>query len=141
MNPTQSEQTSTSIHKRPTRSPAEWTTFGIASLILAAIGGLVIYSWSTESDRPPVLVLNRTNEVREADGQYYVPFEITNNGGETAESVQVIAEMQINGQTQSVGDQQIDFLSGGETEEGAFVFQQDPRQGKLTVRVGSYKVP
>lgn len=141
MTPTQPERTSTPTYKRPARSPAEWTTLGITSLILATIGGLVIYSWATERDRPPVLVLNRTNEVREADGQYYVPFEITNNGGETAESVQVIAEMQINNQTQQVGDQQIDFLSGGETEEGAFILQQDPRQGKLTVRVGSYKVP
>ena len=39
------------------------------------------------------------------------------------------------------GEQQIDFLSGGEIEEGAFIFSHHPQEGKLIVRVASYKLP
>ena len=123
------------------RSPAERVTFGIASLILATIVGLIGYTWLDKQQRqPPTLSVNQ-GEIREADGQFYVSFEVVNTGGETAESVQVLAELQGAGRVQESGEQQIDFLSGGEKEEGAFVFKQNPRQGQLTIRVASYKLP
>ncbi|HEY9741523.1 MAG TPA: TIGR02588 family protein, partial [Coleofasciculaceae cyanobacterium] len=122
-------------------SPAEWTTFSIALLILAAIVGLVIYKWLTQKNQPPVLSISSSSEVREAPGQYYVPFSVKNTGGETAESVQVIAELRINGDVEESGEQLIDFLASGEKEEGAFVFSRNPRQGELVVRVASYKRP
>jgi len=127
--------------KRPSRSFAEWLSFGISSLILGTTVGLVIYSWANGRDSPPVLAIQRLEPVREADGQFYVPFEISNTGGETAESVQVIAELKVKTTVQESGDLQIDFLSQGETEKAAFVFKTDPRQGDLTVRVASYKTP
>lgn len=129
------------VEQKPRRSPAEWTTFSIALFILAVIVGLVIYKWLTQKDQPPVLSVSRPSEIRQAPGQFYVPFSVKNTGGETAESVQVIAELSINGNVVEAGEQQIDFLASGEKEEGAFVFSRDPRQGKLVVRVASYKLP
>jgi uncharacterized protein (TIGR02588 family) len=127
------------IGKEP-RSLAEWITFGIASFILATIIGLVIYTWIENKHEPPILSVTNTQKIRENEGKFYVPFEITNSGGETAESVQIIAELEINGNVET-GEQQFEFLSRNEKEEGAFVFNQDPRQGKLTIRVASYKLP
>jgi uncharacterized protein (TIGR02588 family) len=139
---TQLYNSSTQKHqKRPPRSPAEWVTFSIASLILAAIAGLVIYTWATKQERPPSFSIDQSPQIRESDGQFYVPFEISNTGGETVESVQIVAELKINGQIEESGDQQIDFLSEGEKETGAFIFRKDPRKGELTVRVSSYKLP
>ena len=129
------------VEDKPPRSPAEWTTFSIALIILAIIVGLVIYEWLTQKHRPPVLSVTSSSEIRQVPGQFYVPFEIKNSGGETAESVQVIAELRINGEVEESGEQQIDFLASGETEEGAFVFSRDPRQGELSMRVASYKLP
>lgn len=130
-----------SMEKRPPRSVAEWTTFSVASTILASIAGLVVYTWATDRHEPAVLEVSQNSQIREANGQFYVPFEVANTGGETVESVQVVAELRVNGQLAESGDQQIDFLSKGEKEEGAFVFRSDPRQGALVVRVASYKVP
>lgn len=138
MNDTNSSQ---DVEQKPQRSPAEWTTFTIALFILAGIIGLVFHEWLTQDSRPPVLSVSRPGEIRQAPGQYYVPFEVVNQGGETAESVQVIAELRINGEVEESGEQQIDFLASREKEEGAFVFSRDPRQGELTVRVASYKLP
>ena len=129
------------VEQQQPRSPAEWTTFSIALFILAVIVGLVIYKWLTQKNQPPVLSISRSSEIREAPGQFYVPFSVTNTGGETAESVQVIAELRIDGKVEEDGEQQIDFLASGKKEEGAFVFSRDPRKGELVVRVASYKLP
>lgn len=126
---------------RSKKSPAEWVTFALASLILATIIGLVLYNWLTKKHEPPIISVSRDAPIREEKGQFYVPFTVTNSGGETAESVQVIAELRVNGEVLESGDLQIDFLSSGETEEGAFIFSRDPRQGELIVRSSSYKLP
>jgi uncharacterized protein (TIGR02588 family) len=129
------------MDKQKPRSLAEWVTFGIASSILSAIAGLVIYVWVSDRYEPASISVDRKSEIRQTDGKFYVPFEVTNTGGETVESVQVVAELKIGDRVIESGDQQIDFLSKDEKEEGAFVFQRDPRQGELTVRIASYKIP
>ncbi|HEY9860158.1 MAG TPA: TIGR02588 family protein [Candidatus Obscuribacterales bacterium] len=123
------------------RSPAEWITFIIASLILLAIAGLVVYEWLAKEKEPPVLSVTPSSAIREVQGNFYLPFAVTNTGGGTAESVQVIAEVRVNGEVEESGEQQIDFLSSGETEAGAFIFTRNPRDGELVLRVASYKLP
>jgi uncharacterized protein (TIGR02588 family) len=123
------------------RSLAEWVTFWIASLIVIAIGGLIVYAWQTEEKQPPLISVTQDGVTREAEGNFYVPFAITNTGGGTAESVQVIAELRVQGEVEESGEQQIDFLSGGETESGAFVFTRNPKEGEIILRVASYKLP
>lgn len=121
--------------------PVEWITFTIASLIVAVLVGFIVLIWVTESDEPPVLSVLQESEVRVAGGEFYVPFTLKNTGGTTAESVQVIGELRRGNELIESGEQQIDFLSSGEQEEGAFIFSRDPRQGELTLRVASYKLP
>lgn len=123
------------------RTPAEWVTFAIACSILSILIGLVVYNWLTKKHEPPIISVTRNTPIRETQGQFYVPFTVTNTGGETAESVQIIAELRVNGEVLESGDQQIDFLSSGETQEGAFIFSRNPSQGQLIVRSSSYKLP
>ncbi|MBD0342562.1 MAG: TIGR02588 family protein [Microcoleus sp. Co-bin12] len=123
------------------RTPAEWVTFAIACSILSILIGLVLYNWLTKKHEPPIISVTRNTPIRETQGQFYVPFTVTNTGGETAESVQIIAELRVNGEVLESGDQQIDFLSSGETQEGAFIFSRNPSQGQLIVRSSSYKLP
>ncbi|MFE1743716.1 TIGR02588 family protein [Coleofasciculus sp. H7-2] len=128
--------------QRSPRSPAEWVSFAIATCIVALLVGLVLYDWVTQKNQPPILsVTTKEREIRQNQQQFYIPFEVTNIGGKTAESVQIIAELRVNGKVEETGEQQIDFLSGGEKEEGAFVFSRNPRDGELVVRVSSYKLP
>jgi uncharacterized protein (TIGR02588 family) len=142
-NPSQpSEEEETSTPEQAPRSTAEWVSLGISSILLTGVIGLVIYTWTaSEHQQPPEVSVVSSPEVREAGGQFYVPFTVTNEGGGTAESVQIIAELSIDGEVEETGEQQIDFLSGGETEEGAFIFTRDPQAGDLVVRVASYKLP
>jgi uncharacterized protein (TIGR02588 family) len=106
----------------PKTSNAEKITLSIASLILLSVIGLVIKVWlDPRSQQPPLITVSQLEPIRSEKGQFYVPFTVVNVGGGTAESVQIIAELQINGEVVESGEQQIDFLSGGETAEGAFI--------------------
>ncbi|WP_416670074.1 TIGR02588 family protein [Egbenema bharatensis] len=120
---------------------AEWITFAIAAFLVLILVGLVLFVWLTQSDEPPILSVHPQTVVERSQGQYYVPFTTANVGGGIAESVQVLGELIINGQMEEMGEQQIDFLSAGEEQQGAFVFSHDPRQGELIIRVASYKLP
>ncbi|BAZ37960.1 hypothetical protein NIES4101_38890 [Calothrix sp. NIES-4101] len=122
-----------------TRTLAEWVSFSIASLILAVIISLVIYTAINDKQQPPFISITQKQINRKSNGHYYVPFEIVNKGDITAESVQILAELKINNKVEEIGEQQIDFLSSGEKEEGTFIFANDPYQGELKIRVASYK--
>jgi uncharacterized protein (TIGR02588 family) len=124
------------------RTVAEWVTFSIASSILIGVVGLVTFTWIKQpSQKPPLLVVTSNQPLRKVSGQYYIPFEVVNKGGKTAASVQVIAELRINGKVEETGEQQIEFLSRKEKETGAFIFSHNPEEGELILRVASYKSP
>ncbi|NEP19370.1 MAG: TIGR02588 family protein [Leptolyngbya sp. SIO4C1] len=124
------------------QSPAEWISFVIAVIILAGVLGGVGYLWASDrKQQPPILEAVTHSDIRQAGGQYYVSFTVINTGGETAETVQVVAELRLDGRLIEAGEQQIDFLSSQEEVAGAFIFTQNPQQAELTVRVASYKLP
>lgn len=123
------------------RSLAEWISFSIALFVLSIVIGLVIYSGVTIQDRPPILTVTSQSDIRQVEEQFYLTFEVTNSGGGTVESVQVIAELSIEGKVIETGEVQIDFLSAGEVSLGAFIFTHNPTLGELSVRVASYKLP
>ncbi|MGB3694762.1 MAG: TIGR02588 family protein [Spirulinaceae cyanobacterium] len=129
-----------SAQKLSNRSPAEKVSFVIALSILSLIVGLVFYSWFTGENEPPILSVSVQTEIRQVEGQFYIPFKVTNKGGVTVESVQIIAELEEQ-ELQEIGQQEFNFLSGGEVREGAFISPRDPNLGKLMIRVASYKLP
>ena len=123
------------------RSLAEKVSFFISLSIVTIIVALVCYTWLTGDTNPPVLSVTTGTEIRKANQQYYVPFTVSNSGGATAESVEIVSQLlSENGNIES-GSQQIDFLSRKEKRDGEFIFSHDPQQGQLVIRVASYKLP
>ncbi|MGL5875634.1 MAG: TIGR02588 family protein [Xenococcaceae cyanobacterium] len=127
--------------RQTSRSFAEWISFSISLFVLTLVVGLVVYQWVTKKDQPPILSVTIDPKIRQVEGQFYVPFTVANKGGEAVESVEIKAELDVNGEIEEIGSQQIDFLSEGETQSGAFIFKQNPSQGKPIVRVTGYKLP
>jgi uncharacterized protein (TIGR02588 family) len=123
------------------RTPAEWMSLGIATLILLVIVGLIGYNWANKSTESVIVNIEIQKPIKEIDGKFYVPFKVKNKGGETAEMVQAIAELKVNGKLEDSGEQVIDFLSSGEEVEGAFVFENNPQKGELKLKIGSYQSP
>jgi uncharacterized protein (TIGR02588 family) len=123
------------------RSFAEIVSFSISLLLLSLLVGAIVYKWVTKKNQPPIISVQTASEIRQARGQFYIPFTVANIGGETVESVEIIAEFNSNGEIAEIGSQQIDFLSDGETKEGAFIIDRNPAKGELIVRVTGYKLP
>ena len=122
------------------RTLAEKVSFSVSLLIVGIIIALVCYTWLTGDTNPPILSVI-TTEVKQINRQYYVPFTVRNFGGETANSVEIMAQLFIAPGTTEIGRQQIDYLSRQEERSGEFIFSRDPRQGELTIRVTSYQQP
>lgn len=123
------------------QSLAEKVSFFTSLFIFATIIALISYTWLTGDTNPPTLSVTTGTNIRQAEEQYYVPFTVSNVGGSTAESVEVIARLLSNDGNIETGSQQINFLSRKEQRKGEFIFTHNPQLGQLTIRVASYKLP
>lgn len=103
--------------------------------------GLLVVEWVNGPLDPPSFEVLTDGGARTDRGQHFVAAKVENTGDETAENVEVLAELTLDGELVEEGQQTIDFLSGGEVEEVTFVFVEDPRKGHVEVRVVSYGVP
>jgi uncharacterized protein (TIGR02588 family) len=127
------------MSRRERRTAAEWVTFAFSCLVLTVVVGLVT-SQLFGSEDPAAPAVTETGPVESVEGQFHVRVTVDNGGDETAVNVQVTAELTIGDDT-TTGDQVIDFLAGGETEELVFVFADDPSTGELVVEVTSFGEP
>ncbi|MBW3667681.1 MAG: TIGR02588 family protein [Actinobacteria bacterium] len=124
---------------RPARSPAEWVTFAASVVVLVVLVGLIGVE-AGEPDGPALPRVVESGPVERHGDAFLVPVKIRNEGGATAESVQVAAELTIGGQV-SVADQSVEFLARNETAEVAFLFVDDPATGTLDIRITGFTVP
>jgi uncharacterized protein (TIGR02588 family) len=99
-----------------------------------------VYLW-IQPRQPPSVTVAMVGDVRLVGSQRYLTGEVRNGGDETAEAVQVIGELTIDGEVVAAGEQFIDFLSGGETEEIVFIFDRAAPEAETSLRVASYKSP
>ena len=123
------------------RSPAEWITLAVSALVLTLLVGLVLYDWQLSKNLPPAFQVEVTEPARLTAGRYYLPFTLRNTGGRIARTVQVIAELKLPEGEEESGEQQFDFLSGNEQKQGGFVFDHNPQEGSLVIRVASFGLP
>ena len=139
---TKPEETSTAQSEEvsDSRSTGEKISFFIALAILFSVLCGVGYLWNQGEEDPSVLE-TAVESVEKRGSSYYLPFTVKNEGDRTAAAVQVIAELQINNEIVEWGEQEIAFLSRQEEVQGAFVFERNPSEGLLTVRVASYLEP
>jgi len=126
---------------KKSRSIAEWVTLTLSTLVLTVIVALVLYDWQLSKNLPPAFQVETTEATRLTEGRYYVPFTLQNTGGRIARTVQVIAELHLPDDEDETGEQQFDFLSGNERKKGGFVFEHNPEEGELVVRVASFGLP
>lgn len=121
------------------RSRPEWWTLAVSLVVLVAVvAGLVAEMLAGDDDARPVVTV--AAPVAAGGGTYHVPVEVRNEGDRAASSVQVSADLVVDGVSTS-GDQTIDFLGAGETESLVFVFPDDPATGTLDVVVSGFAVP
>ncbi len=123
------------------RTGAEWTSFAVACTIIAALVGLLVWDLVANIPVEPAAFRVDTGTPRTEDGAHYVDVTVENTGDETAENVQVIAELSMGRTVVAESDQTLDLISGGGSRDLTFVFETDPSAGDLVVRVAGHEVP
>jgi uncharacterized protein (TIGR02588 family) len=122
------------------RSVAEWTTLAISIILILGLLALVTYVSITGGDEPPIVAARSLpDEIRHEGEAYYLPVEVTNHGGRTAQEVLIKAELVAGDGSAEETEFTLDFLAGGETREGTAVFATDPSTGELTIDVASFQ--
>jgi uncharacterized protein (TIGR02588 family) len=123
------------------RTAAEWVTFGVSVLILLALVGLVIFQALTRGNRPSTIKVEpMLEEVRQSEGAYYLPINITNDGDQAVGDVEIQMSLASEGSEPETIAFTVQFLAGGESQEETVVFSKDPSQGELSQVVG-FHVP
>ena len=121
-------------------STAERVTFTAAVGILVILAGSIFWLWAQPRE-PVIVTVAPSGDRRVIDSQTYVTARVRNSGDDTARAVQVRAELTVDGEVVAEGEQTIDFLSGGESEQVVFVFDVTEPDALVDLRVGGYVVP
>lgn len=111
-------------------------SLAVVMAVLAGIGSLLL--------RPDAADANFVLEVaavRERGLDHHVLVRVRNDGDRTVENVQVVAALRIDGEEPLEGEQLVLFLAPSTEEEVVFVFNRDPNEGTLDLRVASYATP
>ena len=125
------------MNERGGRTAAEWVTLVASLLVLAVVVAAIVAQHGSKAPPAPVAVVDAVRSVGDA---HHVEVTVRNDGDDTAEDVQVLASLEVEGETTDA-DQVIDFLAGDEEEQLVFVFADDPADGELTVEVTGFTVP
>jgi len=128
------------MSERHPMSTAERVTFTVAIGILVILAGSIVWLWAQPRE-PAIVTVAPSGDRRVTDSQTYVTARVRNTGDDTAEAVQVRAELTVDGEVVAEGEQTIDFLSGGESEQVVFVFDVTEPGALVDLRVGGYVVP
>lgn len=110
----------------------EWITFFVGlAIVLLTMGTLTYLHFTNERTPPEIQVIPRTESVRQTPTGFYLPVELRNLGGETAEDVGVdLTLTPPEGEPISRGFT-IRFLASRESDTATVVFPIDPREGTL----------
>ncbi len=113
--------------------------FAISTLLILGLVAALVVEWTA---RPPTPAMFRTTveTIRRADGEYQVPVRVENTGSQTAAGVQVGAELELDGEVTGI-EEMLDFMAPAERATVTFVFDRDPRRGRLSVSVRAFKEP
>ncbi len=119
----------------------EWITFGVGLAIVLGIIVFLTYLHVTGPKGPPrIQVIMHTEQVTHQTEGYYLPIEVRNSGGKTAEDVNVAVTLQTDqGQPETIS-YNIHFLPSDENKKATFLFQKDPTHGELSYLV-NFKNP
>ncbi|MGY1844570.1 hypothetical protein [Modestobacter sp. SYSU DS0875] len=121
-------------------SRGEYALGACGALVVLLVLGFLVHQAVVVRDSGPRLSV-ATSAVEQVDGGWAVPFEVLNDGGTTAEQVQVTGVLSRDGQDVQQATATIDYVAPHSRQSGALLFSVDPGSGTLEVRPAAYTTP
>lgn len=126
----------------------EWTVFAAGLVAVLGTLGYLTYEVLTEEVTPPRIVVelgrptpDGTPDGTPAGSRWTVPVRVRNDGGETAEEVQVEVTLESPGHAPETRQLEVAFVPRKSRREGWVTFSRDPSRGRLTGRATGYEKP
>lgn len=110
----------------------EWATGLIATLMILAMIGWLLFEAATTRDRPPELSA-KVLEVAPLSSGWRVMIEVSNDGDQAAAAVDVKATLREGETTVEEAQTTFDYVAAGSTSRGGLMFKQDPSSFGLDV--------
>jgi len=126
--------------RRHRTSPGEYVLGAIGGLLVLALLAFFVYQAVVPRDSPPRLDVVVTG-IEQAGETWSVTFRLHNDGGETAEQIQISGTLQRDGRQVEEATAVVSFLPPDSTQTGALLFTTDPRSGELQVEPSGYSLP
>ncbi|TFV59575.1 TIGR02588 family protein [Geodermatophilus sp. DF01-2] len=112
----------------------------VGGVLVVAVLAFLLYDALAARQGGPRLSVEVTAVTPAPEG-FSVGYELRNEGGETAEQVEVSAELTRAGSPVEQAGATADYVAPGSRRQGALLFTEDPRSGELQVTVSGYVLP
>ncbi|MFP5329873.1 MAG: hypothetical protein ACLGHC_07035 [Alphaproteobacteria bacterium] len=128
--------------KEPARYPlVEWVSAAIGLAITAGIFGFLFVEAAGDHNGVPPVMKAVPVAFLSVDGQYIVEVEVENRSPQTGASVSVEGAL-INGNEEvETSEAALAYVPGDSRRRAGLVFDQDPRDYRLRLRVTGYERP
>jgi uncharacterized protein (TIGR02588 family) len=128
--------------RRSGRSPAEWITTAVCVGLIVMLCAAILYEGYVAPDDDPATVRVTASAERadERAGQWYVPFEVVNDGDETVEEILVVVELLDGEEVVAEAETTVSLLGEDERVAGMALFDADPRPYTAQGRARSFQV-
>ncbi|MGY1710305.1 hypothetical protein ACI8AC_12425 [Geodermatophilus sp. SYSU D00758] len=120
-------------------SAAEYAMGGLGGLLVLLLIAFLTYQAVAVRESGPELDVEIT-AVQQAGSGYEVHLRVRNEGGTTAETVQLGGQLTRDGRQVEQASASIAYVPPESRREAVLVFSADPRDGELTVGPEGYKV-
>jgi uncharacterized protein (TIGR02588 family) len=125
----------------PDTPALEWVAAAIGLLLTFTIlGSMAWEAYVGGGDRVPAIEARVERVVRTGTG-YVAEIELDNSSPATAAAVEVVGEVTKPDGTTATSAATIDYVPGASVRRMGLFFTEDPRQGRLDVRVLGYSEP
>ncbi|MGY2081003.1 hypothetical protein [Modestobacter sp. SYSU DS0657] len=121
-------------------SRGEYALGALGALVVLLVLGFLVHQAVFVRDSGPRLSVTTSVAEQVGDG-WAVPFEVVNDGGTTAEQVQVTGVLTRDGEEVQQATATIDYVAPHSRQSGALLFSVDPGSGSLEVRPTAYTTP
>jgi uncharacterized protein (TIGR02588 family) len=118
----------------------EWVVAGIGLVLVAGVIGFLLYEAFSGNRLPPDVKLSVESVVQIRNG-YLVKITAVNEGGQTAEGVDIEGELTTGTESLERSRTTIDYLPPRSEKKAGLFFTRDPRQLDLQVRPLGYEEP
>lgn len=121
-------------------TPGEYVVGALGGLVVLALLAFLAYQALVVRETGPELAVTVT-AVEPAPAGYAVHFEIVNDGGRTAEQVQLSGTLTRGGRQVEQSSAVVAYVPAESRRDGVLVFSEDPRDGDLDVHPSGYVLP